>query len=354
MGDTGDNQSKPATEDPSQRGATDPPAITDIVFDRGMNDVGLSVVVGLAVGIGGVALIIWLMNVLPATGLAKSAAVVIAAIGVGSLLWTAALVLRNRAARKVRRKLAESTAPDLATRIEELLPTLRSMHPQKLIRETAKTLADQGTRGATVRIAPAAQATPIEPICVPFEPLRFEEIPIVDTRPQPASGAPPSTDADGGSERKAPPRGVRKNVLLKGGWALVVLYGIIWLAYAIESLMKLRPTPTLLIWTAVLVVFVLTPAGTHWITGRDWLALPGAIVTRKSGWFRRTWELHVFERSRSILLMYRLWQYQWVLVLADAEKCTSTIGTRDELESALRAWLSPLPPPALEQLSDLR
>ena len=82
--------------------------------------------------------------------------------------------------------------------------------------------------------------------------------------------------------------------------------------------------------------------------------VPAGIVLRKGKWLKRRWALHLFDRRESILLMYKLYRRQWVLVVADREACESVMGTKQELEAVLRAWLSPLAPPTLEQLSDLR
>jgi hypothetical protein len=40
--------------------------------------------------------------------------------------------------------------------------------------------------------------------------------------------------------------------------------------------------------------------------------------------------------------------------IGDGIECDGVVGTKPELETTLRAWLSPLPPPPIEQLSDLR
>ena len=54
-----------------------------------------------------------------------------------------------------------------------------------------------------------------------------------------------------------------------------------------------------------------------------------------------------------MLVICKLFPQQWMAVLADDEACSSTVGTPRELEFALQAWMSPLPPPEPERLSDL-
>jgi hypothetical protein len=330
------------------------PTLTDLQYDRSMTDIPLIVVVVLVSTVIGVGLLVCLVGNLPGLRSTRTAVILAAACGMGALVWACVLSVRNATGRDIRRKLQASAGTDLVDRLKQVAPRFRSIYPQRLAREATRALAEEGAFGATVRIAPGDQAPPIEPISVPFEPMRLEEMVSVDT-PSPQTGATgESPDAGHEPAAQAQPRGFRRNLLLKGGWALVVLYGILWLVHAIDSLLKLRPTPRFIIWSFGLLAFVLLPVGSNWMTGREWLAVPGAIVVRQAGWLRRRWELRLFRPDNSVLLMYRLLQHQWVLVLADGDVCESTIGTRAELESALRAWLSPLPAPSLEQLSDLR
>jgi hypothetical protein len=107
-----------------------------------------------------------------------------------------------------------------------------------------------------------------------------------------------------------------------------------------------------MMWTLVLLVFILFPVGSSWLGGRQWLAVPGALLVRKSAWLRRGWTSHVFERGKSVLVLYKLYRRQWALVAADGEACESTIGTRAEMECVLAAWLSPVSPPTAKELAD--
>jgi hypothetical protein len=61
----------------------------------------------------------------------------------------------------------------------------------------------------------------------------------------------------------------------------------------------------------------------------------------------------VFDRRRSVLAVMRTTSRQWNLCVADGERCLSAVGAQNELETALRAWLSPLSPPPADRLSDL-
>ena len=67
----------------------------------------------------------------------------------------------------------------------------------------------------------------------------------------------------------------------------------------------------------------------------------------------RASRVHLFKRRSAILCAYQYQKHQWVVSAADAEAADTTLATDKEVDLLLRAWLSPVPPPAAEQLSDL-
>jgi len=50
------------------------------------------------------------------------------------------------------------------------------------------------------------------------------------------------------------------------------------------------------------------------------------------------WDVRVFDRRRSVLIVYRFWRTQWGLCVADSDACEIDIGTREEMEFVLRAF----------------
>jgi len=73
------------------------------------------------------------------------------------------------------------------------------------------------------------------------------------------------------------------------------------------------------------------------------------VPARKS-----SWRLHLFEPAKSILILtgyHGHWSYAYV---ADAAQSGSLQLRRSELDLLLAAWLSPLRPPRLEEIADLR
>jgi hypothetical protein len=83
----------------------------------------------------------------------------------------------------------------------------------------------------------------------------------------------------------------------------------------------------------------------------EWYIVPGAVVVRSSAWNSSKWQLHLLARADSVLVY---WRDLRLVAIADTRGRSFTRhATPVEAETAIRAWLSPLPPPKLEQLSDL-
>ena len=271
---------------------------------------------------------------------------------IGVLTGAAALVLacilrfQKVDLRNLRALMEKSKAEPIAARVKAAISVTHSIWPQTTTRELAKILAEENSLDTIIRIAPPDGAPPIKPIAVPFEPHRPDELGEL------MAAAEHDAEHVTAETRKAPPRGIQRNVVLKGGWLLVGLYGVVWTVHAIEAIRSGAVTPRFMMWTLVLLTFILFPVGSSWIGGNQWLAVPGGLVVRKSAWLRRGWTSHLFCQGNAVVIVYRLYRRQWVLIAADGDSCESTIGTRAELECTLGAWLSPVPPPTREELAD--
>ena len=91
-----------------------------------------------------------------------------------------------------------------------------------------------------------------------------------------------------------------------------------------------------------------------WRHNRQFLLVPGGLVVRKT--VRKApseWNVHVHARISSVLLVHHKAKHSWLICVADAKARNTVLVTKAEVEMLLRAWLSPLMPPAVEQLSDL-
>jgi hypothetical protein len=348
------NEPEAATAAETVPNADEPPALIDVAFEHGLYD--MPVLVASLIG-ALVALIVLVVFVSTFSGLARPVAVAIAVAPVVVVFFALLLAARREGLRKLRKHLAESSDSDLRSRITKLPPMARSLFTQTLMKEVARTLATEGRAGITIRIAPGSSMNAIDPFMVPFEPRRFDELAEAHAGVAPESAS--DGDSAAGLRHTRPtsttgvPRGLRRNLILKGGWILFALLGISWVARGIESIQRWTVTPQFMLMTFVMLAFVLVPVQHGWRVGRQWLAVPGGVILRKGAWLKRRWSLHLFDRRESVLVLYKHYRKQWVLVIADRASCEATVGTREELELALSAWLSPLPPPPIEQMSDL-
>ncbi len=85
----------------------------------------------------------------------------------------------------------------------------------------------------------------------------------------------------------------------------------------------------------------------------QWYVVPGGLVRRKTRGLRSAWDLHLFDRRRSVLMAVQISRHQWQMIVADRDLTATSLITHKEAEVALRAWLSPLAPPSLDRMADL-
>ena len=275
-------------------------------------------------------------------------AVIAFAIG-GVLIGLMIYLPRRRAVRRSRREVENALGEPLEE-IARVAIWRCGMSGSECVRAMVETLVQAGRVGATFRICPEKAADAVEPTSYPFEPRALEHG-HVNQEQSVASAQPVRAEASPSFVSSA----VRRNVTLKGGWFVVVLFGFAALSQVVVAVMRRRVSWMLFYWIAALVAMLLIPARAQRWRARtsECLLVPGGIIFRKSRWGAEKWDLHVFDRRQSALCVYRYSRRQWMLTVADKDACETAIGTREEMHFLLRAWLSPLEPPGLEMLSDL-
>ncbi|MFH1419808.1 MAG: hypothetical protein ABII12_16160 [Planctomycetota bacterium] len=276
-------------------------------------------------------------------------------LGTGAVLAAVVAMFMRRVAvgrrkRELRQWLLESPELPSAERVKRLVESLCVLNPYTWFADAVRLLAAEQPDGTTIRIAPPAQLTKIDPILVHFEPQRFDELAAAGDQ----IGPPPTPDALPDKQSTMAPRGIRRNIILKGGWLIVAVYLFNWAMAVFDAILRRSVTLPLVGWSAGLVFILLIPVGGLGLAEKQWLAVPGGIIFRKSAWLKRRWTVHVFDRRASVLLAYRMRTRAWFLIVGDASACERTLCTKHDLEAALRAWLSPLPPPKPVQLTDFQ
>ncbi len=266
------------------------------------------------------------------------------------------LVIRGRGLR-VRRRVQAMVADSADESFDRLASQVLSakwgqMSLQFVWREFAGAMVACGRFGTTVRTGVPAFRRPIEPITVPFEPTPLNEAEPAFSGLTGATGLDAAqataTAADASVSR------FRRNVGLGGGWgALIIFAGFSVFAVA-RAIQGGRVTAGSVIWVLALTTMLLgigrSPA---WNPLTQWLLVPGGLVVRKSGRFGRVWDMHLFDRRSGFLGVHQAHKQQCMVCVADADSSHRAIVTQSEATLLLRAWLSPLPPPAEERLGDL-
>jgi hypothetical protein len=81
---------------------------------------------------------------------------------------------------------------------------------------------------------------------------------------------------------------------------------------------------------------------------RQWLVVPGALVVGTSTWRSARWTLEMFQAREGVLVY---WADTRRLAVATRDGRSASVLAPPDV--AIRAWLSPLEPPPVEQFSDL-
>ena len=85
--------------------------------------------------------------------------------------------------------------------------------------------------------------------------------------------------------------------------------------------------------------------------------IPGGLVLRTAGLLDDSWQLERFAACDCVLCTYSTYvehRLVWVVVIADRNDTWRLTVSPYELGLVLQAWLSPLPPPAVDRLTDLQ
>jgi hypothetical protein len=297
------------------------------------------------------------------------------AVLVGVLISLYGRDAKRRQRRVVERIVADAPGASDVELIEAFIARRAGFRADAGVEALAKRLVAAGRRNVSVRVGPAKDAVAVEPIRVPFEPCLLDEAEdaLVDldayTRGGDGGGGSalaantadkavaPSDEAHSAvatvSERRALRR-FRRNMRVRGvGWLLIGIFAFNTLIAALESWQKGAVQWSLVYWPAFLVVLVYGPTRGGLFRGSQWMAVPGGLVLRKGATLGKQWTVHVFDRRRSVLVVFRNFRQQWAFSVSDGAEAGTGAGTHREVTLLLRAWLSPLEPPGLERLSDL-
>jgi len=227
------------------------------------------------------------------------------------------------------------------------------------ILELPGALAKRGLLGETFQVWWKAEPSPIEPFSTAFEPrlldesdAGFDELATAAVAQCEQNNSSPEVGEALRSDQLFLRR-VLRNIGLKSAWFIVIVLAFdsllgFWVAFH-----KGEITWSTVYWPAFLMMILFAPVRTRLFSETQWLLLPGGLLMRRSSNRGKDVKLHLFDRRRSVLCVCPSRRNTWRLSVADAEMGETIAITDRERQLLLRAWLSPVAPPPVEQLVDL-
>lgn len=220
-------------------------------------------------------------------------------------------------------------------------------------------LVSAGRLGQTVQVGWDVGLESIKPLTVAFEPRLLNETDEAFDELAQAATLEGSTldrsvaDSPMNYGDRTALRRILRNVKLQGGWIMIAGCTIFLLYEGVESWERGSFTWLFLI-NLVVIFFLLFGSGRAGLFSKEqWLIVPGGLLFREAANRGKEVSLHLFDRRRSALSIQQQHSGRWNVAVADADASETTVVTDRERELLLRAWLSLVPPPKLEQLVDL-
>jgi len=221
-------------------------------------------------------------------------------------------------------------------------------------RSICSALVGMGTTGLVFRSCLTAQRPAVEAIGVPFEPVPLDQSDGLfigleaDTATTDASSA--------HTESRTTKTCFARRIEFFGGRWIVVLAGIgVVIQGLVHWLQGTLLSPTFMILVVCLLIPLVGIGGVGaWRHGRQWLLVPGGLAVRKANRKAKSkWDVRLYTRVSSVLFVRQTTKLHWLVCAAEGAEVDHVMVTRAEVDMLLRAWLSPLTPPPVEQLSDL-
>ncbi len=274
------------------------------------------------------------------------------------LLTIVVAVLVSRFPTKDMRGLfAEGGPRSMHMLLAQLFPASHALPPN--LRPLAKGLLRHGKRGLSVRICRATQAAPVEPLAQHFEPIAIDESDAhfveVEEGIDAAVVAPSTQPTNRQLDERDAIRKVRRNITLAGGWLMLLTFGFAAAVQAWVSWNRGRMSfglPVSLLWVLT-ALFLMGSRRGAWTPYERWMLIPGGLLSLSRTPFAKKDTIHLFRREDSVLVVFHASRAMWSTFVTDESKTQTIETTAREAQLLLRAWLSPIPPPPLEQLGEL-
>ncbi len=254
---------------------------------------------------------------------------------------------------RARRTVASIGRPELPRAVEKFCEhfALEAVLPARSI---CAALVGGGKTGLVIRSYLSDERPRVEPIDVPFEPVPLDQSDAM------FSGLEVSTTSDGAGsvdgESRQTKTGFARRIEFFGGRRVVVFLGVVVVIDALLHWMTgtmLSPTFWMLVVCLLVILLGIGGVGA-WQHNKQWLLVPGGLAVRKTARKAASkWGVRLYTRRSSVLFVRQTTKRNWLVCVAEVASSDHVMVTRAEVEMLLRAWLSPLTPPSVHQLSDL-
>lgn len=304
-------------------------------------------------------------NVLPALGVSGGSVVAVGGLlsfgAVALLFWMFGRAATERRRAQLRQGVELYPQISIDAQLQRGMELIGRHRLIQNLSVVAQSLAIAGRTGVTVRIGSDSDFVEIEPLDERIEPLPLDES-AIDAALQGTTRqrtwwerwTPGWTRLE--TSRSSELRGFRRFLNYRGGPAflLSLVLMIVWITlfYSAGGFGRLRFFAFYLV-VMLASVAAASPSLRNMVHG-SWFVVPGGVVRRRVGFLSGKVDLHLFDRRRCVLCVHNIRNTLQQVVIADAETSSKKQATRAEVAFLLRAWLSPLEPPPVEQLSDLQ
>lgn len=215
----------------------------------------------------------------------------------------------------------------------------------------AKSLIENRRLGTTGRIRWTNAHVRVEPLAVNFEPLLLDESDSSFQAIRSSIGIHSITDRKRTQEQSEWMRKAKKSIQMRGGLWIVIVFGINFIIATFDAIHQWRVTWNVVLWGSNLVMMFSSPVR-GWFSTKEWHLVPGGLLLRTARMIDTKSTLHVFDRRSAALILLELSRRVWVAGVADGQRDSFMTLTESEADMLLRAWLSPIPPPSADRLTD--
>lgn len=206
-------------------------------------------------------------------------------------------------------------------------------------------MIERGERGRAVRVVRPSDPRLLPPIDKPFEPLPLEVTGPLARHDDPTTHAAPARNPAFESVRR----------LTRSGRGFLLCFSLYLLGRAcFEVAFRSMPIYLPLVPLAFVAAVWLWPHRERFGEFERWFVVPGGLLRQRAWPWEPRWRSHVFRREDSAILTYAVSGRGSRLAVSDGRERGYAIASQAEVDFALRAWLSPVPPPTDAMLAEPR